>query len=100
MKRTGISRRIDETGRIVIPGEIRKTLGIKAGDPIEIFTHNNEIVLRKYNVPGELSGLIERLGSGFASVRHDLDPETADQIYGHIKALQELVQSICKQSPI
>ncbi len=91
MKTTGISRRIDDVGRIVIPREIRKTLGIKAGDPIEIFTHDREIVLKKYD---GLGGAVERLYSEFSSVRNDLDEETADQIYRHIEALRKAVQSI------
>jgi stage V sporulation protein T len=46
MKETGIVRRIDELGRIVIPKEIRRTLGIKEGDPLEIFTNKEgEIIL-------------------------------------------------------
>lgn len=97
MKTTGMSRRIDDVGRIVIPREIRKTLGIKSGDLIEIFTHNKEIVLRKYDVPGGLAELVERLSSEFSSVRHDLDGETADQMYGHIKALQDLAKRIGKE---
>ena len=94
MKTTGISRRIDEVGRIVIPREIRKTFGIKGGDQIEIFTHNNEIVLRKYNVSTGLGELVGRLSREFSAVRKDLDRETADKIYGHINALQDLFESI------
>lgn len=97
MKTTGMSRRIDDVGRIVIPREIRKTLGIKSGDLIEIFTHNKEIVLRKYDVTGGLVELIGRLDSEFSAVRHDLDRETADQMYGHIKDLQDLVKRIGKE---
>lgn len=57
MKATGIVRRIDELGRIVVPKEIRRTLRIREGDPLEIFTdHNGGIILRKYSPVGELSG--------------------------------------------
>lgn len=49
MRETGIVRRIDELGRVVIPKEIRKTLRIKEGDPLEIFTDKEELVLRKYS---------------------------------------------------
>ena len=49
MKSTGIVRRIDELGRIVIPKEVRKTLKIKSGDPIEIFINENTIMLNKYS---------------------------------------------------
>ena len=48
MKATGITRKIDELGRIVIPKEIRRTLRIREGTPLEIFTEKNgEIILRK-----------------------------------------------------
>lgn len=56
MKATGVVRRIDDLGRIVIPKEIRKTLRIKEGDPLEIFTDKNgEVILKKYSPIGELS---------------------------------------------
>lgn len=48
MKATGIVRRIDELGRIVIPKEIRRVLRIREGDPIEIFTDADSVVLKKY----------------------------------------------------
>lgn len=56
MKATGIVRRIDDLGRIVIPKEIRRTLRIREGDPLEIFTdREGEIILKKYSPIGELS---------------------------------------------
>lgn len=55
MKATGIVRRIDDLGRIVVPKEIRRTLRIREGDPLEIFTNREgEIVLKKYSPVGEL----------------------------------------------
>lgn len=48
MKSTGIVRRIDELGRIVLPIEMRRILGISEKDPIEIFTEAESIILRKY----------------------------------------------------
>ena len=54
MKATGIVRRIDDLGRVVIPREIRKTLRIKEGDPMEIFTtRDGEVVFKKYNYADE-----------------------------------------------
>ena len=53
MKATGIVRRIDDLGRVVVPKEIRRTLRIREGDPLEIFTEQNgAIVLKKYSPSG------------------------------------------------
>lgn len=49
MKETGIIRKLDELGRIVIPRELRKRYKLEEGTPIEIFTKGNEIILRKFN---------------------------------------------------
>lgn len=55
MKATGIVRRIDELGRVVIPKEIRRTLRIREGDPLEIFVdREGGVILRKYSPIGEL----------------------------------------------
>ena len=48
MKSTGIVRRVDELGRVVLPIELRRTLGIGERDPLEIYVDDNSIVLRKY----------------------------------------------------
>ena len=48
MKATGIVRRIDDLGRVVIPKEIRRTMRIREGDPLEIYTEGNSVILRKH----------------------------------------------------
>ena len=75
MKATGIVRRIDELGRVVIPKEIRKTLRIKEGDPLEIYTDREEVLFRKYSplggMPAEATAITEALaevGEGIALV--------------------------------
>ena len=56
MKATGIVRRIDDLGRVVIPKEIRRTLRIRDGDPLEIYTEKDgEVIFKKYSPMGELS---------------------------------------------
>ena len=56
MKATGIVRRIDDLGRVVIPKEIRRTMRIREGDPLEIYTDNNgEVIFKKYSPVGELA---------------------------------------------
>jgi len=56
MKATGIVRRIDDLGRVVIPKEIRRTMRIREGDPLEIYTDSDgEVIFKKYSLIGELS---------------------------------------------
>jgi AbrB family transcriptional regulator (stage V sporulation protein T) len=55
MKATGIVRRIDDLGRVVIPKEIRRTLRIRVGDPLEIYTdREGEVILKKYSLMGDM----------------------------------------------
>lgn len=53
MKATGIVRRIDDLGRVVIPKEIRRTLAIQEGDALEIYTTDSGVLFRKYKQPAE-----------------------------------------------
>lgn len=61
LKSTGVIRRIDELGRIVIPKEIRRNLGIRDGENIEIYIENEEILLKKYNRMSNFSDLAKNL---------------------------------------
>ncbi len=70
MKSTGVVRKVDELGRIVVPMELRRTLGIKEKDPIEIFSDGDKIVLKKYEarntcvITGEVSDDNFVIGNG------------------------------------
>ena len=67
MKATGIVRRIDDLGRVVVPKEIRRTLRIREGDPLEIYTdREGGIVLRKYSPIGELSQFSKQYAEALA----------------------------------
>jgi AbrB family transcriptional regulator (stage V sporulation protein T) len=68
MKATGIVRRIDELGRVVIPKEIRSTLRLKSGDPLEIYTDRDELMLKKYSPIASL----EKFSEGTAKSLNDL----------------------------
>jgi len=78
LKATGIVRRIDDLGRVVIPKEIRRTLKIREGDPLEIFVdRDGEVILKKYSPIGELG---------------DFAQEYADSLYeamGHIALIAD-----------
>ena len=78
MKATGVVRRIDDLGRVVIPKEIRKTLRIKEGEPLEIFTdREGQVILKKYSPIGELS----EFATGYA--------ETLSKTTGHIACITD-----------
>ncbi len=62
MKTTGVIRRIDELGRIVIPKEIRRNLGIRDGENIEIFTDETSIILKKHSRIASYSEIINKIG--------------------------------------
>ena len=73
MKATGIVRRIDDLGRVVIPKEIRRTLRIREGDPLEIFTdREGEIILKKYSPIGELSAFAAQYADSLAQTSERL----------------------------
>ena len=70
MKATGIVRRIDDLGRLVIPKEIRRTMKIREGYPIEIFTaEGGEIILKKYSPIGELGDFAREYTGHWHKVR-------------------------------
>ena len=61
MKATGIVRKVDELGRIVLPSELRKIMHVTVGDSFELFTNENTVVLKKYEPGCVLTGAMEDL---------------------------------------
>lgn len=100
MKATGVVRRIDDLGRIVIPKEIRKTLRIKEGDPLEIFTdREGQVILKKYSPIGELSEFATEYAETLAKTTGHIacitDKDTVIAVSGASKK-EYLEQSISK----
>ena len=89
MKATGIVRRIDELGRIVIPKEIRRVLRIREGDPIEIYTDTDCVVLKKYARVRELGDYAEvycqALNGALGFTAAITDTETVQYVYGPLR---------------
>ena len=82
MKATGMVRRIDDLGRVVIPKEIRRTMRIREGDPLEIFTDKDgELIFKKYSPIGELS-------------------DFASQICDSLKKATEGIAAVCDRDSI
>ncbi len=87
MKATGIVRRIDDLGRVVIPKEIRRTLRIKEGDPLEIFTERDGgVIFKKYSPIGELgdfaTGYAETLSKTIGTAVVITDKDNIIAVYG------------------
>lgn len=72
MKATGIVRRIDELGRVVIPKEIRSTLRLKSGEPLEIFSDRDELILKKYSPIATLDKFSEATAKSLNDLSGDL----------------------------
>lgn len=92
MKSTGMTRKVDELGRVVLPIELRRTLGIVEKDPIEIFVEDDKIILQKYQpqqacmITGNISDNNISLGNG----KIILSPEGSKMI------IQELQQYLVR----
>ena len=96
MKATGVVRRIDDLGRIVIPKEIRKTLRIKEGDPLEIFTdREGQVILKKYSPIGELSEFATEYAETTGHIACITDKDTVIAVSGGSKK-EFLEQSISR----
>ena len=81
MKATGIIRRIDDLGRIVIPKEIRKNLRIKEGDNLEIFVQNEEIILKKYSMMNKINDLAGELTDAiYTFMKHSIFITDTDSV--------------------
>ena len=94
MRETGIIRRIDDLGRVVIPREIRKQFLIKEGDRLEIFVNKDKIILKKYDVSIGMKELVRRLDD---EVKGDMETEIANNIYKHISALKDILKNMDNQ---
>ena len=101
MKATGVVRRIDDLGRVVIPKEIRRTLRIKEGDPLEIFTDKEgEVILKKYSPIGELSEFASSYAETIAKTTGHIacitDKDTVIAVSGGLKK-EFLEQNVSKE---
>ena len=94
MRETGIIRRIDDLGRVVIPREIRKQFLIKEGDRLEIFVNKDKIILKKYDVSIGMKELVRRLDD---EVKGDMETEIANNTYKHISALKDILKNMDNQ---
>lgn len=104
MKTTGVIRRIDELGRIVIPKEIRKNLRIKNGESLEIFVDNDDIILKKYSPIENIESVASKYADIFNQViKHSIiitDRDRVIAIAGNLKNnyLGKEISDFCEHS--
>ncbi|GKU85033.1 AbrB/MazE/SpoVT family DNA-binding domain-containing protein [Niallia sp. NCCP-28] len=91
MKSTGIVRKVDELGRVVIPIELRRTLGIAEKDALEIYVDDEKIVLKKYkaNMTCQVTGEVSDDNLSLADGKLILSREGAEQLLNEIKSTFE-----------
>jgi transcriptional pleiotropic regulator of transition state genes len=88
MKSTGIVRKVDELGRIVVPIELRRSLDIDVKDSVEMFVENEQIILKKYspNMACMLTGEVTNKNKAFADGKLILSPKGAEILIKEIKS--------------
>lgn len=92
MKATGITRRVDDLGRIVLPREIRRQIGISEGTAMEIFVSKDEITLKKLYPENDLNSMAENLMESVGEICVHLGPEKTGSIRQHIREIQNLLK--------
>lgn len=91
MKSTGIIRRIDDLGRVLIPREIRKRLCIDDGDPLEIFVEGENVIFAKYCITNDINAAIES-AKRVASDNIDLPIEKTAAIIAKLNEAKKLLE--------
>ncbi|PLR70578.1 AbrB/MazE/SpoVT family DNA-binding domain-containing protein [Bacillus sp. UMB0728] len=99
VKSTGIVRRVDELGRIVIPIEIRRVLEINIKDPIEVFVEEEKIILQKYqpHLSCTVTGDVSPRNRTFANGNIVLSPEGMEQLIQELELAINIEQRITSQ---
>nr|DAE53206.1 MAG TPA: stage V sporulation protein T [Caudoviricetes sp.] len=92
MKATGIVKRVDDLGRIVIPKTVRRTMGIAEGTQLELFTENGTLIYKKYVAENELGGMVSNLMEAVEDMCVDLGPEKTGGIRRHIRDIQNILK--------
>lgn len=93
MKATGIVRRVDELGRIVLPKELRRSLGVSEGTPMEIEVLKDGIVLRKFREGMQAIEVAKDLENIIDDICVDLGPEKTSEIRRNLREIKSILKS-------
>lgn len=89
---TGIVRRVDDLGRIVLPKELRRMLRIKEGTPMQILLSGDDVILKKYYPENVLLNLTKNLMEAAEETYNNLEPEKIEGIRKHVHEIQHLLE--------
>jgi len=85
MKSTGIVRKVDELGRVVLPIELRRGLGVQEKDPLEIYVEDDQIILKKYKPSEEKKQALDFLEGIKKHAIHEEEKEKVQKIIDYVK---------------
>ena len=91
MKATGMVRFVDQLGRIVLPKEMRRTLAIKEGDPVEFYADEDSIVVKKYDVAGDLSQVLDKVEQAVQMKSSMLEPLQVWSLQQKIEEMRQVL---------
>lgn len=97
MKATGLVRKTDKLGCLVIPKELRNVLEIAENTPIEIFVEDDSIILKKYDTSSSIKKHMVGIEKGIKEIQHQIGKENTDKILGYIHEAKILLSC---QSPM
>ena len=91
-KTVGVIRRVDDLGRIVIPKEIRQTLGIVEGTPMELFVSEDGIYIKKHLLKASVIDMVRSLSEVVDSTDMEFGPDNTEKIQDHIQEIWKLLK--------
>ena len=91
MKATGIVRTVDHAGRMVIPKEIRRTLGISIGDPVEFYVEGDSVIMKKYKAVGDIDQVLDDLVKTLELKSPFMDAKQFDALMAKIRDMRDIV---------
>lgn len=92
MKATGIVRRVDDFGRIVLPKEIRTNFGMHVGEPVEIFVSGDSVVLKRYDSGISVQEKVEELSIAVDDISTELGMEKTEKVKKYLNEIESLLK--------
>ena len=92
MKATGMVRKVDHLGRLVLPMELRRNLGIGTGDPVEFYVDGELLILKKYDATGSVEELVDKLEQEIRMKEQLLTPKQMAALDEKLQELKAIVK--------